>query len=931
MRETVIRPFARFVTRNPGLVLTVGILLAAVSVKISAGLETRPSRLDMVPRNDPAVVAWREFNEDFGGLNTVLVVVEGPVEVSRRFVDEAAAALEPLHDWVRTVTYKADVARLEAQGLYLLDTRRLADLERDLVDLTPFVREIAATPTATRLVEYLADEVGDEEAPTAETPKAIRAMELVENVVLAIDRSLEAGAKPPAVFPSLAIKAAKGKELGRDAQGYILSKSGARLLMAITPAQELRDAARTIQFMAEVKPRLQAIEAKHPGVTFVTTGGPIRSMEEEETVKHDMRKTALVAGIAVVVLCRVYFQGILPGLLLSLWLWLSIIYNGALTKLLIGHINLIGAVFIPLLLGLGEDFGNYLLMTYQDSGKAETPETMEDAIVVSLPGCFMGALTTAAVFYALRLHKFAAYQEMGIICGNGIMLAWLCMYTLMPAGVLLRARIPWLLNKPRGESYEERFSPLGRALVAIVRPRKLILAGSILAVLLVIDSPNRLHFDYNLTNLLSRDARSVEYEKVLQDEFGLSTEFAVASVTSMADVYRVYDALQGSGAVGVADSLAALIPRDVEAKRAVVSRISEWGASRGKVAATVPAQTAAALAEQLAKLKAALKRPRGLANMAENQDLHDVLNRIEKAIDGTRAKLEKTAPEQANAMFALMSQAIRAEIDRFTGFLASARAAQPYTFETLPASLKNRYVSKTNRLVTYISPRSDLSTRESALAFHDAMMAIEELNPPSARAVEPGHGRRPIEVAGIPIIIFRTMEMVRAGFGTAATGAMVICFLMVLLDFRRLDLAFLCMLPVAMGAAWMCGLMQLFRIPWNPLDSIAIPILPGCGVAFGVNIIHRMLLERDMRVTLASTGRAAFYSAFTTCVGFAALLAAHHRGLASFGLVMVIGDAACVVACLLVLPILLSYRVPEGGAAETKPSPSDAPTPGSPA
>lgn len=916
-----MRSYARFVTRRPGLILIVTALLAVLAVRVSMGLTTRPSRMDMVPDNDPAVTAWRDFTADFHGLSTVLMLVEGPLDKSRPFVEDAAGLLKAEPKMVRAVTYKADITRLEAQGLYLMDRAKLDDIERGLIELTPFVREVATNPTITRVIGYLGDEMGDEEAPPQETSKAVKGIELVRDVVRALKDTL---AQPsaldiPKVFPSLTPKAKKTKQLGRDDQGFILSKSGTRLLMVITPAMDLRESKLTRELLDFVEPKLIALKAKYPGVTYILTGGAIRSLEEETTVRRDMQKTAILAGVAVILLCRMFFQGILPGLLLDVGLWLSIIFNGALTKVFIGHINLIGAVFIPLLLGLGEDFGNYLMLTYQDSGQPEGPEAMEDAMVLSFRGCFLGALTTAAVFYSLMFHDFKAYRDMGLICGNGIMLAWLSNYLLLPSFMMIRCRFPWLVNKPRGQGYEERFSLLGRSLAALQKPRKLILVAAIVLTALCYDSVRHIRFDYNLANMLSAGADTVKYEKVLHDEFSLSTEFAVVSAVALEDVYTIHEALDERPEVATLDGLALFVPRDVDAKKDAVGRIAEWGASRPKAASSVPPETTAETIAVLATLKEASKRPRRLANMGESPELHAMLDSMEKEIDLATAALKVAPAPAAAAAFNLLHRGVRHDLDHFTSFLGNGVGVKPYTFETLPDDIRQRYVSPTGRLITYVSPAAELSNEPEARGFYEMMMSTESLAakgkipPPSDK---PGP-KKPIEAAGIPLIVFRMMELVRSGFSHAAQGAMIVCFLMVLIDMRSLSLAVLAMLPVVMGATWMTGFMAYTGMTWNPLDSIAIPILPGCGIAFGVNIIHRMLLERNLKITMASTGRAALYSSFTTCVGFSVLLLANHRGLQSFAKVMVVGDAACCIACLFVLPILLTHLVPDKPGADS--------------
>ncbi len=54
-------------------------------------------------------------------------------------------------------------------------------------------------------------------------------------------------------------------------------------------------------------------------------------------------------------------------------------------------------------------------------------------------GIFTGALTTASAFLAMAFTHFKGIQEMGIICGGGLLLCLVPMMTLLPV-LLLRGR-----------------------------------------------------------------------------------------------------------------------------------------------------------------------------------------------------------------------------------------------------------------------------------------------------------------------------------------------------------------------------------------------------------------------------------------------------------------------------------------------------------
>jgi predicted RND superfamily exporter protein len=155
----------------------------------------------------------------------------------------------------------------------------------------------------------------------------------------------------------------------------------------------------------------------------------------------------------------------------------------------------------------------------------------------------------------------------------------------------------------------------------------------------------------------------------------------------------------------------------------------------------------------------------------------------------------------------------------------------------------------------------------------------------------------------------------------AALGAAAITALLVFLHFHRLSSVLLALLPVALGFCWMLGLMGWLGIPFNPVNIVALILVIGIGVANGIHILNRFAEEPQPNILARSTGKAVLVSALNTIAGFGSLLVARHQGIASFGGVMAIGTATCVVASLTFLPAVLTLlcRI---GWRPTKPSKS---------
>src|SRR6185295_7430733 len=64
---------------------------------------------------------------------------------------------------------------------------------------------------------------------------------------------------------------------------------------------------------------------------------------------------------------------------------------------------------------------------------------LKKAMVYTGQGIFTGAFTTAGAFLAMGLTDFKGIQEMGIICGGGLIICLIPMMTMLPV-LLLRGR-----------------------------------------------------------------------------------------------------------------------------------------------------------------------------------------------------------------------------------------------------------------------------------------------------------------------------------------------------------------------------------------------------------------------------------------------------------------------------------------------------------
>jgi uncharacterized protein len=182
-----------------------------------------------------------------------------------------------------------------------------------------------------------------------------------------------------------------------------------------------------------------------------------------------------------------------------------------------------------------------------------------------------------------------------------------------------------------------------------------------------------------------------------------------------------------------------------------------------------------------------------------------------------------------------------------------------------------------------------------------------------------------IESSG-PAMIFGGMLRSILRDGPLATGLSFLGVLLVVTLFvRPLRAALLAVGGLLLGVLWMVGAAGHLGVRINFLNFIALPITFGIGVEYAVNVVAR-LSERnagdpsEWGSKLLATGAAVTLCSWTTIVGYGSLLAAHSRALRGFGTLAILGEIACLLAAVLVLPALYAWRLRNPGT--TRPSSS---------
>jgi uncharacterized protein len=860
-------------------------------------LKLETSKFHLLPLHQRYAVLYKNYAEDFGQLEDIVVVVEGPeIETSTAYAARLAGVLRQGALGTARISYRVDASRLEAHGLlYLpLDTlRRTLDTVASQEEL---LGDFAATPTLDRLVTGVNQSVGgmflpgvlgpgDSDEPTPAPAGLLR------DLLAQMSERIDGG---PYRSPWANLIAAP--TLAPDA-GYFLSHDRRLLYVVIDLVDVPRAFATEHAAILAIRGAIAKLRQEFPSVQAGVTGAPALFSDELSAATRDGQIASVLALLLTLGLLMLAFRRLVTSCAMLVVLALSLGWSLGVITLLVGELTIFSMMFVSVVIGLGSDYGIFFLFRYREERVLGLTlvGALERTAARCGPGILLGALTAAVTFYILTIAEFRGIRDFGFISGTAILLAFLSMLTVFPAAVLLldRWKAPRLVpiagrpDTPRSPDLKavERRQLQIPALEWLVRFPRTIVTATILLTAASLWAAPRVGFDYNMLNLQADGTESVVWERKAAAAAGRSVFAALSTATSLPELEDRQAAFQRLPTVSDVQSVLSVLPDRQSEKMAVLQRLGDVADSI-RVGAPRPLDLRA-LTLALETLK------RRLDLVSAHNSGEGKPEEILAIARTTSALLEKLKACEAGAVeVALADYQARLAADfaqQWHRLQLAARPA-PLTLGDLPEELRRKFIGKSGHLLLQVYSRLDLWDRPSQARF------VEEL-----RTVDPN-------VTGQPVVAYESTRLIERTFRLGLAYAFALVGGIAALMIRRVRETVLAMVPLILGTLWTVGIMQLAGLKFNLVNVWALPLIIGSAAEYGVNIVLRSLESEahgDGRRLARSTVMGVVFNGLTTMAGFGSLLVAHHRGVWSLGLLLVIGSATTLIASLVVLPTLV--------------------------
>jgi hopanoid biosynthesis associated RND transporter like protein HpnN len=706
-----------------------------------------------------------------------------------------------------------------------------------------------------------------EQSKGEETPATAETRDKLQRLASSLNESLGQKRRYQSPWPEMPSSFAILSELNSE---YLLTKQGQLgfVLLRLAPGEdsfnhytEATDALRDL---------IAKTQARHPEIKIGLTGLPIMENDEMRSSQTSMFWASLVSMIGVGLLFVAGFGGARHAILANVILLVGMAWAFGYVTLTVGHLNILSVTFTVTMIGIGIDYGVYYVARYlQLRGENRG---CEDALLETArgagPAITTGAITTAVAFCAAGFTSFKGVSELGIIAGGGLMLCALAELVLLPASIYLVDRSGWGVRMPRPLAVHKWIAPFAKF------PRfTLTMTLAFTAVVSV--GLSRLWYDNNLLNMQAQGLESVALEKKLLAESNQSVWYALSIADSREELLARKARFLQLGSVERTEEIVSLLPVDLEVKQPIIARIQQRLASLPERPPLITIDRPEKLGQVFEHVQQLLARGRADEKCVRQLEVvRDLLRRM--PLSDCYAELTRFQQEMAGDLLSRLH------------ILKSIANPEPPMLSDLPASLVDRFVGQHGKHLLKIYGRGDIWDTHALGRF------VKEV-----RTVDP-------HVTGNPLQAHEASLEMKRSYQEAAIYSLLVILGVLVLDFKSLHYAALAVLPLGVGVLQMFGLLGMLEIPLNPANLIALPLILGIGVDYGVHIVHEFREQVGPYRMSPGTAVAVLVDALTTLVGFGSLMIASHQGLQSLGRVLTLGVTCCLFTSLIMLPAMLT-------------------------
>jgi len=586
------------------------------------------------------------------------------------------------------------------------------------------------------------------------------------------------------------------------------------------------------------------------------TGASLIGADIDENSNTSFILLGLGIIIFIVIVLALSFRRMTYVVLPLLTLILATVWTFGTMAALGIEFNVIAVAVIPLIIGLGVDYSVHISRRYQEElKKGKSIEVaMDRTIKIVGSALVLAVITTIIAFMANVTSEIQPIRDFGIVCGLGIIYAFLltitfqrsCRYlidkTTTKPSVIAEEQEPFVIDVGTETASKSvtTFPVLVLIVVAIVTTGAVLLGMNV-------------RTEFSDTDFLPEDWDAVQTQETMKDEFSAAS-YSQAFILIEADISEGQSITNPSTLLSINETVNQL--QDDEYVIKVAGR--------------------ARSVSILDYVKSALARNTTLANLTDRD--HDGIPDDDSAVKLVYDYLWDN----------------QYSIDP----LSSSSSSYSELETIIHRDSNGNYDATIIRV--YVNIGSSAKIRQM---YEDLQEDLDNVEYSTSDTI----------VTGGAVLTITTMDSLQESQIMSTIVAIIFSVIILMIIYRSPVLGLMAIVPVVLSAVWIVGTMYIFSISLNVLTVMVTALTIGLGLDYSIHIIERFREERSkhqsielaIQKTIKNTGKALFISALTTVFGFFILIISPMPPIQHFGLITAITIFYSAGLAMVVLPIML--------------------------
>jgi predicted RND superfamily exporter protein len=347
---------------------------------------------------------------------------------------------------------------------------------------------------------------------------------------------------------------------------FLTSPDGKHLLIMAKPSFDSTDLGLTKELVAFCEKVLKA--TLPPEVTYRFGERYYNKIVETQLIEGDIGILGSLSILLIMLVLLLYMRSFRALAVIFLPVFMGLGITMGITRLYIGHINIITGFLVGILSGLGVDYSVHLFLRLRLERKEPSsadPDIFWRSISSTGHSLFVGSAAAAFTFYLLSFSSFRAFSEFGFVCGTGIAAVFLCLILSFSALAKFFKADQLPIPKPL---FGDRPFPM------IPVPRGLALACAGTAVVMLLAT--QVHFQYDFEKMMKHSSQMEETSHLIDEIYQRSAVPSALSVQTKLEALEVEKAIKDKympSLVAEVLSGASIVPENQSEKEAIIERI----------------------------------------------------------------------------------------------------------------------------------------------------------------------------------------------------------------------------------------------------------------------------------------------------------------------------------------------------------------------